>query len=162
MNEDMVVRRAVASDYDAVVALLGEVDALHREKVPWLFHAPADEPRSHAWFQQWLDADDSEIFVAELYASVVGTVTVMLRAAPGFPVFIPQRWGVVDSLVVAHAARRRGVGTRLMRVAEVWAAERRAPWVELGVYEFNREARDFYASLGYIPTLTKVRKPLRW
>jgi GNAT superfamily N-acetyltransferase len=158
MSEGIVVRCAVSSDYEAVIALLTEVDALHSVKLPWLFHASVEQPRPHGWFEKWLHDDRSGIMVAELAGTIVGVVTVILRTAPEFPVFIPQSWGVVDNLVVAHAARRRGVGTRLMRAAEAWAAERRAPWIELGVYEFNREARDFYATLGYAPTWTKMRK----
>jgi hypothetical protein len=30
----------------------------------------------------------------------------------------------------------------------------------LGVYEFNDDARAFYQALGYLPVLTKLRKPL--
>jgi GNAT superfamily N-acetyltransferase len=158
MSEDIVVRCAASSDYDAVIALLTEVDALHRVELPWLFRASVEQPRPRDWFEKWLHDDRSGILVAALAGNVVGVVTVLLRTAPDFPVFIPQRWGVVDNLVVAHSARRRGVGTRLMRAAEAWAAERRAPWIELGVYEFNQVARDFYATLGYAPTWTKLRK----
>jgi GNAT superfamily N-acetyltransferase len=158
MSEDIVVRGAVSSDYEEVIGLLGEVDKLHGEEVPWLFRTAVEQPRPLGWFEKWLQDDRSGILVAELAGKVVGVVTVILRTAPEFPVFIPQSWGVVDNLVVAHAARRRGIGTRLMRAAEAWGAERRAPWIELGVYEFNRGARDFYAALGYAPTLTKMRK----
>jgi GNAT superfamily N-acetyltransferase len=158
MSEDIVVRGAVSSDYEGVIGLLSEVDKLHAEEVPWLFRAPVEPPRPRGWFEKWLHDDRSGILVAELAGNIAGVVTIILRAAPEFPVFIPQSWGVVDNLVVAHAARRRGVGTRLMRAAEAWAAERRAPWIELGVYEFNREARDFYAALGYAPTWAKMRK----
>jgi GNAT superfamily N-acetyltransferase len=49
----------------------------------------------------------------------------------------------------------------LTRAAERWAVGRGAKWLELGVYEFNAEARAFYQALGYSPVSTKLRKPLQ-
>jgi GNAT superfamily N-acetyltransferase len=66
---------------------------------------------------------------------------------------------VLDNIAVAQAFRRRGVGSALIREAERWVRAQGASWLELGVYEFNQEARAFYQSLGYAPVLSKLRKP---
>ncbi|HEY3256251.1 MAG TPA: GNAT family N-acetyltransferase, partial [Polyangiaceae bacterium] len=73
--------------------------------------------------------------------------------------FIRQSWGVLDNIAVSQSWRRRGVGTALIHDAERWVRARGANWIELGVYEFNEDARSFYRALGYFPVSTKLRKP---
>jgi GNAT superfamily N-acetyltransferase len=48
---------------------------------------------------------------------------------------------------------------QLARAIEAWALGQGAAWVEASVYDFNAEARRFYAALGYLPLRTIVRKP---
>jgi GNAT superfamily N-acetyltransferase len=89
---------------------------------------------------------------------VVGVAFGLMRAAPEVPVFVEQRCGVLDGLAVDAAWRRRGIGRLLVRAVESWAVRLGAPWVELNVYEFNAEARQFYEALGYLPLSTKLRR----
>jgi len=112
---------------------------------------------SEANFADLLTRDDSVVFVADA-GSLVGIAFGLLRAAPELPVFHQQRWGVLDTLVVDAAWRRRGIGKLLAHAIEAWALESGAPWVELNVYEFNAAARRFYEALGYQPYSTKLRK----
>jgi ribosomal protein S18 acetylase RimI-like enzyme len=60
------------------------------------------------------------------------------------------RWGsFIDNLHVAHASKRNGIGSSLMRRAGAWLASR---YPDLGVYlwvlEVNSSARRFYERLG--------------
>jgi GNAT superfamily N-acetyltransferase len=157
MTDAFVIRVAASGDYAEVAALLAEVDELHRVQLPWLFRVPEVDPRPPEFFEQVLAADSSTMFVADA-GSIVGVARVIVRSAPEFAVFIPQSWGVLDSIAVARAWRRRGVGTALTCAAETWARQQHVKWIELGVYEFNHEARAFYETLGYCPVSTKLRK----
>jgi|JI10StandDraft_1071094.scaffolds.fasta_scaffold68946_3 GNAT superfamily N-acetyltransferase len=63
---------------------------------------------------------------------------------------VGRRWGPcceLQQLWVDDGARRRGVGTRLMRAFEALAAERGCRSVFLETYDF--QAPDFYRRLGY-------------
>jgi ribosomal protein S18 acetylase RimI-like enzyme len=135
------------------------VDELHRLNAPWLFRRPVAEPRSKQFFEQLLNSADSTVLVAQGSVQLTGVATISLRSAPDFAVFVSQHWAVLDSIAVLEAWRRRGVGTALTRAAEHWARDRTAKWIELGVYEFNDDARSFYRTLGYLPVSTKLRKP---
>jgi ribosomal protein S18 acetylase RimI-like enzyme len=159
MTEAFVIRAAVPDDHAELAALLAEVDELHRLRLPWLFRAPAVEPRRREFFERLLNGDSSTLLVADA-GPIVGIATVLVRTAPEFAVFISQTWGVLDNIAVAKTWRRCGVGTALTRAAETWARQQHAKWLELGVYEFNDEARGFYEALGYLPVSTKLRKPL--
>jgi diamine N-acetyltransferase len=157
MSHDLVVRIASPADYEQACVLLDRLDELHRQRLPWLFRTPETQPRSRSYFEQLLIAGDSSILVADA-GGVVGVAIVLIRSAPQFPVFIPQRWGVLDAVVVSPSCRRRGVGRQLALAAETWATAQGAAWVELGVYEFNSDARRFYEALGYLPVSSKLRK----
>jgi GNAT superfamily N-acetyltransferase len=159
MSEAFVIRAAAPDDYEQIAALLAEVDALHRAQLPWLFGAPTVDPRPPAFFERLLTGDNATLFVADA-GSIVGAATVIVRNAPEFAVFIPQTWAVLDNIAVAKTWRRRGVGSALTHAAEAWAKQQNVKWLELGVYEFNGEARVFYEALGYLPVSTKLRKPL--
>jgi ribosomal protein S18 acetylase RimI-like enzyme len=52
-------------------------------------------------------------------------------------------------LAVVSAARRRGVGTALVRACEAWLVERDVPKLQLMVRRDNDAALAFYAPLGY-------------
>jgi ribosomal protein S18 acetylase RimI-like enzyme len=155
----VAIRRAVSEDYATLCALFGEADALHRRALPWLFQEPEVEPRSQSSFSELLASSEGAVFVAEA-SGVVGAATVLLRHAPSLSVFVQQQYAVLDSLVVAEAWRRAGVGTALTRAAEHWARAHGARWLELGVYQFNEGARAFYEKLGYVPLSAKLRRPL--
>jgi diamine N-acetyltransferase len=157
MSHDLAVRVASPADYEQACILLDRLDELHRQRLPWLFRTPATQPRSRSYFEQLLSASDSAILVAEA-GDVVGVAIVLIRSAPEFPVFIQQRWGVLDNVVVSPHFRRRGVGRQLALAAETWASAQGVAWVELGVYEFNTDARRFYEALGYLPISSKLRK----
>lgn len=143
-----------------MAALLAQVDELHRVNEPWIFHQPESAPRPQEFFDELLANEGSTILVAEAKGELAGAATVMMRSAPDFAVFINQSWGVLDNIAVVSSWRRRGVGRALTRAAERWALGRGAKWLELGVYEFNTQARAFYQALGYSPVSTKLRKVL--
>jgi GNAT superfamily N-acetyltransferase len=157
MTEVFTVRGARPDDYAESVPLLDAIDRLHWENVPWLLREMDGPARSREEFEELVAGPDSVVLVAEAQG-LVGLALGVMRDAPAFPVFVRQRWGVLDNLVVAPAWRRRGVGARLVREIEKWAAGQGAKFTELGVYEFNDGARRFYEKLGYLPVLTKLRR----
>ena len=59
--------------------------------------------------------------------------------------------GHVRDLGVIEDARKRGVGSALMRAGEAWARERGLPVLSLDVWATNERARAFYEALGYTP-----------
>jgi diamine N-acetyltransferase len=156
--DEAFIRSARFDDYAQACRLNDALDELHRDRLPWMFKTPDVQPRSEAYFSALIDREDSAVFVADA-GQIVGIAFGLLRSAPEFPVFRQQRWGVLDGLVVDPTWRRRGIGKRLTHAVEEWAFASGAPWIELNVYEFNTEARQFYEALGYLPFSTKLRKP---
>lgn len=137
--------------------LLDEVDALHRDHVPWLFTTPSTAPRSAESFADFLIGDRAVAFVADV-DHVIGVALGLLRSTPDFPVFRREEYAVIDAIAVAPAWRRRGTGTRLVHAVEAWATTKGARWVELNVYHSNQDALAFYEKLGFASYSSKLRK----
>jgi hypothetical protein len=80
-----------------------------------------------------------EILVATQQDGVIGSVMVGHDGHRGW----------IYYLAVAPSYRRRGLGGRLMRVAEAWLRERGIRKVELMIRDTNTAVTAFYARLGY-------------
>ena len=57
--------------------------------------------------------------------------------------------GHVGDVIVAPAARGRGVGTALLAAGERWARERGYRMLTLNVFLDNKKARDLYEAVGF-------------
>jgi ribosomal protein S18 acetylase RimI-like enzyme len=99
--------------------------------------------------------DDHAFYVAAARDQVVGLVTVCEQAHFG-----GQVDAYVGELVVAADWEGRGVGTRLMRAAEGWAADRGLAFITLHTGADNGPARGLYTSLGFTPEDVRLTKPV--
>jgi len=156
---EFVLRPARPDDYIALCPLFEQLDALHRERLPWLFQRPDEPVRTREYFEGLLADPQVAFLVAQAEDGLAGFVHALLREAPG-GMFRPRRYAIIDSLVVAERYQRLGAGQRLMQAAEAWACARRAANLELVVYEFNRGAYDFYERLGYETLNRRLHKRL--
>lgn len=155
------LREAVPADYEGLCALFEEVDALHRASVPGVFQATGGAVRERAFVEGMISDPAVGLFVAEADDALVGLMHVVLRTTSGFPILVPRRYAVIESVVVARAHRRAGIGRALMAKAQAWAVDHGASEIELNVWEFNRESITFYETLGYQTASRKMSSPLR-
>jgi ribosomal protein S18 acetylase RimI-like enzyme len=136
-------------DLAMIEALFEELDALHRERIPERFRASSGPARSPDYLLEVIRGPDTAFLIAEDSGEVLGLVHLALRSAPELPMFVPRQLVIIENLVVAKRAQRRGIGRALMTAADEWAHEHRANSIELTVYEANEEGTAFYRALGY-------------
>jgi ribosomal protein S18 acetylase RimI-like enzyme len=149
----MEIRAATERDLGTLEALFEELDGQHRERLPTRFRAPTERARSHEHLLGLL-AKPSTILIA----GDLGFVHVVLRDALAAPIFVPRRFAMIDNLVVAARARRRGIGRALVAAADEWARQRGATDVELAVYAINDEALAFYRALGFADLVYRLTR----
>ncbi|MFN2240701.1 MAG: GNAT family N-acetyltransferase [Anaerolineae bacterium] len=154
------IREATARDLDALLPIIDEVDALHREHLPHVFQDPHGPPRDREYLLELLADESYGVFVAEAAGEVVGFVQVNIGETPPFAILVPRRVAAVENLAVREEFRRMGIGQALMSRAHQWAEELGASEIELTVYEFNHAAASFYHSLGYVPSSRRMSKRL--
>jgi GNAT superfamily N-acetyltransferase len=154
------IRAAVASDLDAVLSLLRELDEAHVDLEPSLLCAFSQPPRPAEWLLTRFADPNEACFVAELDRRIVGFVWSKSQTPPAIPAFIQEPLQIVGDLVVRASERRHGIGRALLDRALAWGRARGIKQVQLTVFERNVEAREFYAKLGFRALSVVLLKPL--
>jgi GNAT superfamily N-acetyltransferase len=137
----MIVREAVSTDLDQIVALQREdvIREVREDDVPVsAYRAAFDE----------ITADPrQQLLVGEVGGEVVATaqVTWIRRLT-----YVGGEMGVVESVRVRADLRGRGLGERLMRHVVHLAGARGAVRVELTTNAQREAARRFYERLGFV------------
>jgi len=101
----VVVRRASHPDLDAVLSLYAELAGAK------LSAAPGDRAGAEPVLVEILADPRRELTVAELDGRIVGTADLLIVPSLNHH---GQPWAIVENVVVAQAARRKGVGRALM------------------------------------------------
>jgi ribosomal protein S18 acetylase RimI-like enzyme len=157
---DIAIREATERDYEALCAIIEQVDSIHQDALPKRFKDSNGPPREREYILNAIRSPDVDIFVAETESGLVGFVHVMIRNVPDIPILVPRRHAVVENLAVREEHRRIGIGLALMERAEDWARAKGATSIELNVYAFNDVAQRFYRKLGYETLSCRMTKPL--
>lgn len=145
----VLIRRACETDLAGVIALLDEVDDLHRRALPWLFRH-LDGANQTQFLEPYVSKDDHAMFLAVADdGTLVGVLYMFLRQPGRAPIVRPTLVAEIDTLVVKSSCRRQGLGKRLVEAALRWAYTSGATRTELGVYEFNDATRAFWTSVGF-------------
>jgi len=150
------VRQASLRDYEELCALFDQLDEIHRQARPELFQPFPPPARTREQVAHWLAQPDSTVLVAQSEAGVVGLAVLLTRTPSGFAGAVPRKVIEVDNLVVRDDQRGRRVGRRLLAASVEWSRQRRATHVEVAVHAFNSDARRFYESFGFAPSLDRL------
>lgn len=152
----LVVRRAVAADHDAVLALVPRLVGSFTPP-PWR------EPGAMTETDLAVIADalrsvseEPAVYVAEMGGAVAGFIH--LRSLEDY--YRRRRHAHVADIVVAPEREGQGVATALLAKAEEWARAQGYDWLTLGVFEQNARAESLYRKLGYGRDVIRLLKPL--
>jgi diamine N-acetyltransferase len=146
---DVIIRKATEQDYPGLAKLWDDLNYIHSDALPDIFMTPQPTPQSLEYVRYLLSNEKASIFVAEDQGEIIGLIQPTIREAPDNPVTIKRSFVSIDDICVAKPYRRTSVGKALMIAAERWGQEKGMKWVELRVWDFNRNAMVFYKSLGY-------------
>jgi len=154
------IREATANDYDNLCELFSEIDTLHRVNLPDIFQKPNGAAREKDYYLGLVADENIGLFVVEMDEKLIGFVHVLVRDTPVFPVIIPQHYAVIDGIAVKSEFQNHGIGKMLMEKAQEWATTNGVVFIELNVYEFNKNAISFYERLGYQISSQRMRKKI--
>ncbi|TDW98678.1 GNAT family N-acetyltransferase [Kribbella sp. VKM Ac-2566] len=149
---DVVIRRATASDVAAIVAMiaddqLGATRESLDDLTPYL-----------AAFEQ-IDADSNQLLmVADRNGEVIGTL--QLTIIPGLSRRGSTR-GLIEAVRVAAPARGSGLGTMLVQWAVEESRTRGCSLVQLTSDKSRTNAHRFYTNLGFANTHEGFKLKLR-
>jgi len=142
MTSEVVIRKAVSTDMDAMIELLRLLFAIETDFV-------FDNDRQRAGLTFLLKPDDACcVLVAECAGQVVGMCTAQLlmsTAEGGIK-------AVIEDVVVSEGCRRQGMGAKLLTAIKQWAVDKGARRLDLLADRRNQPALSFYQQLGWFET----------
>ena len=145
----ILIRDAKPSDSQAIVGLIGQVQALHVASRPETFR-PVPEPEIADWFGQALQNPANKIWVADADGMVCGYLLSVVRNQAGNPFVIDRTWLELDQICVLRAHRRQGIAKALIATAMAHAAAQGFRDVELSTWAFNHDAQSAFRELGFV------------
>jgi GNAT superfamily N-acetyltransferase len=142
------VRPAVSGDAPAIAALLTAGSRAPEFEMP-------EDPQRYAAAIERIREAHGEVLVAEVDGAVVGILQLMLLA------HLQHSGGMateIESVHVAAAHRRTGVGTALLDAAVAWGVEQGCYRVQLTSHLSREEAHRFYDASGFEPSHVGYRR----
>jgi GNAT superfamily N-acetyltransferase len=133
----MLVRRAGLGDLDGLAPLFDGYRQFYGQR--------SDLAAARAFLAERLRRDESVIFVSVADDAMLG----FTQLYPSFSSVSVRRLWILNDLFVSPAARRGGVGRRLLERAREWAVETDAKGLTLTTALTNSAARSLYESCGW-------------
>lgn len=158
--KDIEIRPATKADAEAISALNREVQGIHAKAIPWRFKEPGPDTFPREEVEALISRPDSLVLVAYLELSPVGYVYAEIVRKPESSTHYAYNAIYVHHISISTARRRRGVGTKLLECVEETARDLGIATVALDVWNFNREARTFFAGTGLRPYNERLWKRL--
>jgi len=133
----MLVRRAGVGDLGDLAPLFDGYRQFYGQR--------SDLAAARAFLAERLRRDEAVIFVAIADDAMLG----FTQLYPSFSSVSVKRLWILNDLFVSPAARRGGVGRRLLERAREWAVETDAKGLTLTTALSNSAARSLYESCGW-------------
>nr|WP_249222353.1 GNAT family N-acetyltransferase [Planococcus sp. MSAK28401] len=141
------MREAKISDYEKLQAIHKEVHAFHVNGRPDIYKE-AEKTLDKQYFAQLVESDEGVIYVIENKTEIIGFTILRINESPNRATITKRKYLFMEDLGVNERYRSHGLGRKLFQQAMEFANENDAATLELGVWEFNEDAINFYKSMG--------------
>lgn len=152
------IRLAAPGDFEEIARIATESQELHRQAHPRIFRGET-AGFDRAYVQSQIESEQAAVFLAEERQQIVGYVFIHIQLEEWQEIYRPHLVAKLSDIAVTEGARSQGVGGLLFERCVAWAREEGAERLELMVYEFNRNAREFYERRGMV-TLARTMQLL--
>ncbi|MCF6136404.1 GNAT family N-acetyltransferase [Pseudalkalibacillus berkeleyi] len=151
---EYLLREGQDSDFEKLKPIHKEVHDLHVMGRPDHYKTTEDT-LDEKYFRGLINENGGKVYVIELDLRLIGFIFLRLRESPDRTTHVKSTQLFVEDFGVSGSYKGQGLGKLLFDKAVEVAKEMNASRLELGVWEFNQAAIQFYESLGMS---TQVRK----
>ncbi len=157
MDSRINIRHAQPTEFEALCALIAELDRVHILGRPDVFRKPRGATREVAVIESLIAGPDSAILVAD-HASkgLAGLVILIKKSVADCVVRDARSFVEVDNLIIRPEMRHRGVARSLMAASRAWAESHGIFSLELSAWSFNTSAIAFYKAIGFQPAFERL------
>ena len=157
---NITIRNAVPADCVRIRPLQKEIADLHYAGRPELFK-PEARYFTEESFAQRLNDPKHAVVIAETEAgSVVGYAFAWVISYRDHSTYRDFDCFYIDDICVLKKYQRMGIGRSLFEHCKQLAREKKCRMMDLGVWEFNRDAIAFYESCGMTDRVRRMEYTL--
>lgn len=150
------IRNAVIDDCERIRPLQKEIADLHHKGRPDLFKIEARYFTKEA-FAERLNDPKHTIYIAETdNGDVVGYAFAWIVSYRNHSTYIDFDCFYIDDICVLKSHQRNGIGKQLFECCKQKAQEKKCKMIELGVWEFNKDAIAFYENCGMTDRIRRM------
>jgi ribosomal protein S18 acetylase RimI-like enzyme len=142
----MIIRLANIMDIEKILLLEEQVFNFHLKVRPDLFDREK-RPFNYEYMKYCIENKNGEIFIAEDDNKIIGHCIVSIREMTDHEAFYDMKNVEIEDLCVDEQYRKKGIGKKLFEEVKKYAKENGIKYIELQVWEFNKNAREFYEHL---------------
>ncbi len=154
---EIIIRKANQEDYQQVDEIFQDINSFHAKIHPEIKEKFADEHLDKNYFNDEIKDDKTTFLIAEVNKKVAGFLVGICKTTKEGENLI----FFISKLAISKDFRGVGIGSKLMNNAEKTAKEKGCQRIELGVYENNLSAQEFYQHLGFKPQRVILQKLLK-
>jgi len=148
----MTIRIANIKDIDKILELEDQIFQLHFKARPdWIER----NPKNYEYRKRTIESNNSKIFLAEENNEIIGFCIINISETKNHHMYYDMINIEIDNICIDENYRQKGIGKKLFEEVKKFAKEKGAKFIELSVWEFNKNAIDFYEHLGM---KTRIRK----
>lgn len=142
----MKIRDMVLEDFKEVSKLMYQVHNLHLENRKDIYKE--SNPMTKNEFINILEDNHCISILSEENNEVLGLCMASIKEVSNHSLLKDRKVGFLDVLCVEESCRKRGIGKKLCDEIMFRLREKGAVSLELMVWSFNKEAINFYESIG--------------
>ena len=158
------VRKATVSDYKSVSNLILEVHKLHVKNRPDVY-IDVDEILDEKEFKKALDDNNINIFVVENNKNkdkdIQAYAWVKTMSSPNLSIVRKSKFLYIEDICIKSTCRRNGLGRLLFEYIKKFANKEKVDSIQLSVWNFNKDAIEFYKSMGMTVRNVKMELEVR-
>ena len=146
---NLKIREALLYDYNDVNNLVAEVHKLHVKNRPDVY-VDVDTPLAQEYFEELLNDNDTKLFIVEDIQNkeLVAYSIVKIITTRSIQILIPSKFAYIEDICVKFNNQKKGIGRLLFEHIVGYAKTEGISSLQLVVWEFNKNAIEFYQSLG--------------
>jgi len=148
------IRLATMQDYPGIAIVGQESQEIHHQAHPTIFQS-ATPGFTEAYVEDLIEGQQTAVYVAEEEDQILGYAFLHVQEHAWLEIYQPTLIAEITDIAVTEQMRARGLGRQLFAAAQDWAISQGAKRLELVVWEFNKNAFDFYQRRG-LQTLART------
>ena len=149
-----MIREVCLSDFNAISNLESQVFHIHLNARPDMIKP--EGPFNRDYFETCLNDENVKIFVFEENEEILGYCITRKWWYSNHHLFYDMTILDINDMCVDEKARGKSIGRQLFNRAKEYAKEIGAAKIELSVWNFNKNARQFYEHLGMKERISRM------